>query len=97
MSGWGGRKVTEARRAWATRLPVPCSKCGRDVEPDQPWHLDHLDARAIAPQRTWDPANLWPAHKRCNERDGGRMGAQRRWAKAGRRPSVDRAASSRPW
>ena len=95
MSGWGGARVTRARAAWALRLPVPCSRCGRDVTPDQAWQLDHLTARAIDPAATWTTGNLWPAHRRCNESAGGRLGARRRWG--ARMERRDTGPPSRPW
>lgn len=66
------------RAALATRLPLPCSRCGRSVEPDEPWDVDHLTPQAEG--GTHELANLWPAHRRCNRSHGGRLGRARQAA-----------------
>ncbi|MFD6178098.1 MULTISPECIES: AAA family ATPase [unclassified Isoptericola] len=58
-----------ARRAWAARLPRPCTVCGRPVLPGSNWHLDHTDDGA---------GYLGPAHARCNTSKGGRKGGRAR-------------------
>ena len=73
-STWGGRRSTTARALFAGRLPLPCSRCGRMVMPTQRWDVDHLLPRWAG--GTDEPSNLWPAHARCNQADGGRRGAQ---------------------
>lgn len=93
MSGWNSSRGIKAREAWKLRLPVPCSRCGRDVEPDQEWDLDHLKSRSERPDLTWDQTNQWPAHASCNRSHGGRLGAKRRWAKQRQKLGVQ----SRAW
>lgn len=44
-----------------------CSICHQPIPPGTPWHLDHT------PDRT---GYRGPAHKRCNEEDGGRKGGR---------------------
>lgn len=74
MSRWGGRASTSARALWATKLPLPCSKCGRPVLPTQRWHVDHVIPRWAG--GALGPENQWPAHGACNEGAGGKRGAQ---------------------
>lgn len=73
---WSGRTVLRARAVWARRLPLPCSRCGRPVEPWQRWQVDHLTALADG---GWaGEMNQWPAHGSCNERAGNRTAAAHR-------------------
>jgi 5-methylcytosine-specific restriction endonuclease McrA len=73
-AGWSGRAVTTARQRWERLLPLPCSRCGRPVEADQPWQVDHLQALAVG--GGLDGRNQWPAHSGCNARHGTRVRAQ---------------------
>lgn len=43
-----------------------CVRCGRPIDPDEPWDLDHSDDR-----RAWAGAS----HVACNRSAGGRNGA----------------------
>lgn len=74
MSGWGGRRVTQARAAWAQLLPLPCSRCGQLVHAHQAWHLDHRTPRS----QGGTDATIWPAHRRCNLRAGATPAARPR-------------------
>lgn len=73
MGRWSGRKVTDARAYWSKRLPLPCRRCRRPVQPSQRWHVGHVQDRSLggSDART----NQWPEHARCNERAGGQLGA----------------------
>lgn len=64
-----GASHQAARRAWAARLPLPCTVCRRPVLPGSTWHLDHTDDGA---------GYLGPAHARCNTSKGGRKGGRAR-------------------
>ena len=89
---WGGQKVTAARAMWAKRLPLPCSKCKRPVTADQAWHVDHVIPRSQGGPEGVE--NQWPAHARCNTRDGGKAGA--RITNAKRAPVSTRRLEDRP-
>lgn len=84
MSAWGGARTMALREQIGSELPMPCSKCGRPVHDWQPWDIDHLVPRHVAPWLTWERSNMAPAHARCNRGDGGRIASRRRH---GERPS----------
>lgn len=55
-------------------LPLPCVEgCGRLVEKGQDWHVAHLTPASRGGRTARD--NVGPAHARCNQRAGGRLGA----------------------
>lgn len=71
LRAWG---VTPAlwratRRLFAATLPAPCTVCGDLVQPWADWHLDHR-VPVSRGGAVIDPANLGPAHARCNRRKG---------------------------
>ena len=58
------------RADWAPRVAtgrIPCARCGRRIEPQDRWHLDHSDDRT---------GYLGPSHERCNTSAGGRAAHQ---------------------
>ena len=55
------------------RLPEPCTKCGWPVYAEHAWQIDHIVAVSQGGSDDW--SNLGPAHKRCNQSDGGKLGA----------------------
>ncbi len=63
------------RQALAARLPLPCSRCGQDIERGEPWDVDHLTPQAEGGGD--EVANLWPAHRACNRSHGGKLGRKR--------------------
>jgi hypothetical protein len=77
MAGQGrpnGRRVTEARKAWLSRFPYPCLRCGQPIYPGQSWDLDH----PIPLAEGGDPGTVAPSHSRCNRSHGGKLKARRR-------------------
>ena len=72
-SGW----TTAVARTWRTRidaqLPLPCSVCARLVQRTDAWDVDHIVPVSAGGRHT--SANLAPAHRGCNRRAGGRLGA----------------------
>ena len=64
------------RRAVAAHLPLPCTVCTDPVQPWQRWHLEHIVPLSKGGARL-DPANLGPAHARCNTRKGGSYSLER--------------------
>jgi hypothetical protein len=60
----------QVRRAWKLGSEVRCWRCGRVLDPGAPFDVGHLDADG-GPARS----NLAPECRRCNRRDGGRLGA----------------------
>lgn len=67
----------EDSKLWRKRLgpllPLPCPRCGRLVQPEQKWDVDHIIALSQGGTKTAD--NLTPAHIRCNRSHGGKLGA----------------------
>lgn len=60
------------RAQWKPKVErgeVPCAKCGRAIQPDEPWDLGHT------PDRT---AWTGPEHANCNRSDGATRGNQKR-------------------
>ena len=70
---WGGADSRAARAIVRPMLPAPCTKCGKPVTEDMDWHADHIHAAALGGAN--DASNYGPAHARCNEADGGKLGA----------------------
>ena len=64
------RRYRQLRGAVAANLPAPCTVCGDMVQPWDRWHLDHRVPISKG-GAVLDPANLGPAHARCNLRKGG--------------------------
>jgi len=59
------------RQRWAARLPVPCPRCGKPINPYDSWDLDHVGIpHALA---TGDDDRVHPAHTTCNRRAGGEL------------------------
>ncbi|WP_218008899.1 HNH endonuclease [Nocardia jiangxiensis] len=64
------------RRLKATLAPV-CHICGAEIDLSLPgtakwgWTADHVQPRHLAPHRIYDPSNIRPAHRDCNEKRGG--------------------------
>ena len=94
MSRWGGRRVTELRKAMAHLLPTVCWRCGRIITEDMDWTIGHIVDRAVAPELTWDPSNHALEHARCNYAAGGRAATRRPQTYRRRRR---RAPVSREW
>lgn len=69
---WSGRRVTEARKVVATWLPMPCGKCGEQVDRDPwlSWVIGHKLSRSTHPELTWEPSNWHPEHRRCSDASG---------------------------
>jgi len=68
-----------------------CTKCGWPVYPDQTWEIDHIVA--VSQGGSDDFSNLGPAHKGCNRKDGGRLGA----AKTNARRSAAKPKTEYPY
>jgi 5-methylcytosine-specific restriction endonuclease McrA len=62
-------------------LPLPCVECGRPVEREDAWHVAHLVAAVLDPFQPLTPEGVGPAHRHCNQSDGGRLGRARQLAK----------------
>lgn len=70
---WGGNRSTKARAIVRRMLPAGCVRCGGLVTDEMEWHADHIQERDAGGGDS--PSNLGPAHARCNESHGGRIGA----------------------
>lgn len=92
-TAWAGEVVRAARRYWAARLPLPCSRCTLDVLSSQAWDVDHLVSRAQGGD-VLARDNQWPAHRRCNARAGQALSAERARARRAGRPL---APNRRAW
>ncbi len=68
---WTGNRVVKARARWASLLPLPCTRCGRPVEPGTPWDVDHMVPLSAGGSPGWD--NQGPAHRSCNRAHGARL------------------------
>lgn len=84
------------RKVIAPLLPLRCLNCPHLVTPDQRWQVGHRQAASLGGRPTI--ANAGPSHtycpacrKRCNQVDGGRLGAAK--TNARRRTEQD----IRPW
>lgn len=65
------------RARWAPKVAaglVNCARCGEQIQPGQPWHLDHTDDRR---------GYYGPSHAACN------IGAARRRAVEHITPAID--------
>lgn len=72
-----------ARKVKAIYRPIidaggepPCVNCWRGVQASQLWDVGHIIDGATGGSD--DLSNLGPAHRRCNRRAGGVLGAARR-------------------
>ena len=71
MSGIRSSAAHQRERAnLALTLPAPCVRCGGMVEQGMLWEADHIPPLAIDPQ-----APVYVAHRRCNRKAGGKVGA----------------------
>lgn len=61
----------------------PCGKCGYLIYLDSKWHVGHIVADYYGGLATIE--NTRPEHARCNQREGGQMGASITNQKKGRR------------
>ena len=52
-----------------------CTRCGRWIDPAQPWDADHTEDRT---------GYIGPAHRSCNRRAGAIKGNKQRGATSGR-------------
>lgn len=79
------------RKLIAPLLPLPCVNCGRPVLPEHRWQVGHRKDAALGGRPTF--ANTGPAHAKCNNSAGGKLGARitnaKRAARAGIRPSSE--------
>ncbi|WP_354595561.1 HNH endonuclease signature motif containing protein [Frigoribacterium sp. PvP054] len=71
--GWTSSDSKLWRQRIAATLPAPCTICGRPVTQDMAWQVDHIQALSLGGAS--DASNLGPAHRACNAKAGGRMGA----------------------
>jgi hypothetical protein len=62
-----GRREALRSQAWAAYDGV-CRRCGLPIDPDEPWDLGHIVAKADG--GTVTPDNLAPEHRRCNRSAG---------------------------
>ena len=79
---WAGARmqkvVAEQKRQHAHR-GSPCCLCQQPIDysagPDDPmrFSVEHIIARSIRPDLTWDTSNMGPAHMRCNKKRGTRV------------------------
>jgi hypothetical protein len=72
------------RRRWDREVKLGgaiCARCGRPIEPDEPWDLDHDDSDRSR--------YLGPSHAGCNRGTAGRKGFNR--------PRVPVMVRSRVW
>lgn len=65
---WSGRAVTQARTLMSKRLPTPCGKCGKIVQPNDKWNVGHIKSRASYPQLTMDQNNWQIEHRECSDK-----------------------------
>lgn len=90
--GYGSdhKRQRAAVAADVARGRATCSICHQPIQPGSPWHLDHTHDRT---------GYRGPAHKRCNEQDGGRKGARIAAAlrRAARRPPAPTDVTTLRW
>lgn len=63
-----GRAWAALRAEVAAALPAACGWCGVDIDPAEPWHLDHITPVAAGGTDTRD--NVQPLHAACNRAKG---------------------------
>jgi len=66
-------KNRKARDRIKSLLPLPCVECRRPVFPTDVWDVGHVVALSLG----GDINNYGPAHRRCNRRAGGKLGAKK--------------------
>lgn len=76
---WSPEDSKKWRKRFAPMLPLPCPRCRKPVLPEQAWDVDHIIAISEGGTKTAD--NLTPAHRRCNNSHGGKLGAAKTNAK----------------
>ena len=69
-------RIDRERAHIRATLPQPCIRCGRDVDPEDNWDVDHVPALAIDPD-----APAYPAHQSCNRSAGATLGNRMRGAR----------------
>ena len=85
------KRVNRNREIVKAMLPAPCTKCRGLVTQEMNWHADHILSRAEGEALGMSPLeidaswNLGPAHRSCNTKAGGKLGAQ---MKAGKKKQV---------
>jgi hypothetical protein len=87
----GGRYGGQHRKLRAAGIDQaygqPCIRCGRELVPGQPIHLDHLDGGGPADYAGGDPARSW-SHSYCNTTAPHRTRAPGGWSAARPVPAV---------
>ena len=71
--GWTSTDLRKWKPRIAATLPAPCTVCGRTVAEEMAWQVDHIVPLSLGGDSS--SANLGPAHRTCNARAGGRLGA----------------------
>ncbi len=79
MNRYGGEHQAVRRAVAPYAVGSVCVRCGRSIELDEPWDLDHSDDRA---------GYLGASHRRCNQSAGGRLGAARQRARKERTKAI---------
>src|SRR4051812_5356497 len=64
------RRWSQLRARWAVLLPVSCCRCGKPVDPEDEWDLDHAQLDVVL-GGTHEGAR--PAHRYCNRAAGARL------------------------
>ena len=54
---WGGRKAVEAKAYCQRTYGSACWLCGRMIEDEKDYSVDHVIPRKDAPHLTWEPSN----------------------------------------
>lgn len=70
--GWANH-AAKARQRIKAMLPLPCHHCAGIVTPDMDWDVAHI----IDLSQGGDAKQYTAAHRSCNRRDGGRLGAKK--------------------
>jgi 5-methylcytosine-specific restriction endonuclease McrA len=67
---WAGRRATNAKRWCQANLGYICWLCGRPIESEADYSVDHVVPRSVDPTLTWEPGNWRPAHLRRHDSIG---------------------------
>lgn len=85
-------------------LGLPCAICGGEIDYSLPsGHPESFEVDEIVPVSLGgdelDFANLQPAHRRCNQMKGNKLGftCESPYSKTQKRREVDRVSCSRNW